>query len=77
MLDGLRILELDFALAVKANCLYLRSDDEKGVNKYVDHLHPIPAIVFANCYGVSIPSIKPSYVEHRINCFHYRKGEFT
>ena len=33
VLDGVRILELDLALAVKVNCLYLRSDDEKGANK--------------------------------------------
>jgi hypothetical protein len=28
-------------------------------------------------YGVSMPSIKSAYMEHRINCFPYRKGEFT
>jgi hypothetical protein len=33
MLNGVRILALDFAMAVKVNCLYLRADDEIGENK--------------------------------------------
>ncbi|KAN0075861.1 hypothetical protein V8E54_007131 [Elaphomyces granulatus] len=33
ILNGVKIMELDYALAIKVNCFYLRSDDDHGLKK--------------------------------------------
>jgi hypothetical protein len=45
MLNGVRILKLDFALGAKINCFYLRAEDDNDQKKKQSDVEDIPFII--------------------------------